>query len=361
MTSHSAKKLSTLRRWNRKKNYFMKALRMRIAKIIWDNRRKKPFALQDIQKILLLRNDDKIGDMVVSTSIMRELSAQGYTVDVLATPKNIAVIQTNPRLNKVLNTDDEDISAQLKAENYDLIIDMGDKISPSSLRFLQSIAGKNVIGFNKEKYNIYNKSIHYKKYNDHITSRYSALMKELGLSNYTTNYELFYPKELDAKVTHFLQETGHEKFVLINSFAADSRREISLIQLKELIDALKITHPEMGIVLLDHLKRINIPLPEGVYISPFNTIPSATALIAQVDMIISPDTSIVHIAATYNKPLIALYGNDLHGEFINSDVWGPGYTDAIQLRTLDKYHPVSSIPVNDIVAAIKKLSAGALK
>ncbi|WP_330984711.1 MULTISPECIES: glycosyltransferase family 9 protein [Enterobacterales] len=361
MTPHSEKKFATLRKWNRSKNYFMKSLRMRFAKMIWDHRSKKTFALQDIQTILLLRDDDKIGDMVVSTSVMRELSKQGYTVDILATPKNIEIVKNNPYINKVLSTEASDITAQLSAEKYDLVIDMGDKISPRSLRFLRSISAKNVIGFNKENYNIYNKSIQYNDYNSHITNRYDLLMQVMGLSDYSTQYELFYPSELDQDVLNFLKNTGHDKFILVNAFAADSRREMSFSQLEELILSLKNAYPATCIILLDHLNRIDLTLPDDVYISPFNTLLSAIALIAHIDMIISPDTSIVHIAATYQKPLVALYGNDLHGQYVNSDVWGPGYANAIQLRTVNKYHPVSSIPVNEIVAAVHKLSAGELK
>ena len=361
MTPHSEKKFATLRRWNRSKNYFMKSLRMRFAKMIWDHRSKKAFALQDIRKILLLRDDDKIGDMVVSTSVMRELSKQGYLVDILATPKNAAIVQYNPYVNKVLSTEAPGIAAQLSAEKYDLVIDMGDKISPASLRFLRNLSAKNVIGFNKENYNIYNKSVQYHDFNGHITNRYDLLMQVMGLADYSTQYELFYPAELDQDVLSFLQKMGHEKFVLINAFAADSRREMSFSQLEELIHSLKNLYPNTGIILLDHLNKIDFTLPEDVYISPFNTLLSAIALISHIDMIISPDTSIVHIAATYNKPLVALYGNDLHGKYVNSDVWGPGYANAIQLRTVNKYHEVSSIPVSEIIAAIHKLSSGELK
>lgn len=361
MTPHSDKKFATLRKWNRSKNYFMKSLRMRMAKMVWDHRCKKAFSLQGIQKILLLRDDDKIGDMVVSTSVMRELSKKGYTVDVLATPKNAAIIKYNPYVDKVFSTETPDIAAQLNAENYDLVIDMGDKISPRSLRFLRSIAGKNVIGFNKENYKIYNKSIHYLDFNSHITRRYDLLMQAMELSDYSTKYELFYPQHLDQDVLDFLNKLGHEKFILINAFAADGRREMSFSQLEELISSLKSVYPATGIVLLDHLNRINFTLPQGVYISPFNTILSAIALISHIDMIISPDTSIVHIAATYNKPLVSLYGNDLHGQYVNSDVWGPGYNNAIQLRTVDKYHPVSSISADEILEAVRKLSAREFK
>jgi ADP-heptose:LPS heptosyltransferase len=360
MTPHSKKKFATLRKWNRKKNYFIKTLRMRLAKLAWDYRVRKPFSHQNLHKVLLLRDDDKIGDMVVSTSLIRDLAKNGYKVDVLATPMNLSVIRYNPHVRKIHLTSSPNIITDLKSENYDLVIDMGDKISPRSLKFLRHIQGKNVIGFNKQQYNIYNKSIVYSGYESHITERYAVLMRSMNLSNFSTNYDLHYPESLAQEADTFLKGLGYEKFILINPFAADSRRELSSMQLNEVLSSLRSLYPETAIIVLDHLSRIELELPTGVFINPFNTIPSVTALISQVDLVISPDTSIVHIAATFNKPLIALYGNDLHGEYVNSDVWAPGYDNAIQLRTEDKYHPVSTIAVTTIVEAVREMSKGIL-
>ncbi len=44
-------------------------------------------------------------------------------------------------------------------------------------------------------------------------------------------------------------------------------------------------------------------------------------------MIISPDTSIVHISAAWNKALICVYKNVTD----NNDLWGPGYENARQI------------------------------
>jgi len=102
-------------------------------------------------------------------------------------------------------------------------------------------------------------------------------------------------------------------------------------------------------------KRIGeLNIPETC-INPFNTLSSAIEIIRLADLVISPDTSIVHIASAWKKPLVCLYGNDIHGQFINSAVWGPGDTKSVQLFTKDKYHPVSTIAVDDIVSAMERL------
>lgn len=50
-------------------------------------------------------------------------------------------------------------------------------------------------------------------------------------------------------------------------------------------------------------------------------------LIRKVDLVISPDTSIVHISATWKKPLVSVYKNITD----NNDLWAPGYKEASQI------------------------------
>jgi ADP-heptose:LPS heptosyltransferase len=51
------------------------------------------------------------------------------------------------------------------------------------------------------------------------------------------------------------------------------------------------------------------------------------ALIHEADMVISPDTSIVHISAAWKKPLVCVYKNITD----NNDLWAPGYKNASQI------------------------------
>lgn len=355
MKPHKQKKFATLRAWNRKRNYFMKSLRMRMAKWMWDEPVRKPFDLQKISKVLLLRNDGKIGDMIISTSLIRELKANGYTVDILATPGNIVVIEHNPHIRKIYVDNNPNITAELAAEHYDLVIDMGDKISPASFHFLKKIEAKNALGFNKEKYNLYNKTITFLGFQEHITHRYSLLMRELNFSHFSTAYELFYPEAINAETVSFLKILPNARNIIVNPFAADAKREMSVEQVRQLFCELRQKHPDYNIIYFDPDNRFDIDLPTGVYKNPYPTLYHAMALIACADLVISPDTAIVHIAAAYKKPLVALYGNEMHGQYHNNDIWGPGYDAAVQIMTQDKYHTISTIKVIDIINAVEKM------
>ncbi|HDZ3112781.1 TPA: lipopolysaccharide heptosyltransferase family protein, partial [Klebsiella pneumoniae] len=83
-------------------------------------------------------------------------------------------------------------------------------------------------------------------------------------------------------------------------------------------------------------------------INPFNTLHYAMALIAQAELIISPDTSVVHMAAAWNKPLIAVYKDVL----LNNRLWAPGYDNARQIIVkCGKVHQHRGL-VDRIIAAL---------
>ncbi|MDC9596831.1 glycosyltransferase family 9 protein [Xenorhabdus anantnagensis] len=66
---------------------------------------------------------------------------------------------------------------------------------------------------------------------------------------------------------------------------------------------------------------------DGVYKYQSESLYHTIYMISQSDLIISPDTSIVHISAAYKKPLVAIY-QDIES---NKTLWGPGYNEAVQI------------------------------
>lgn len=355
------KKFARLRALNRQRNYLMKSLRLHIARLILDHRTKREFAISARKSVLFLRDDDKIGDMVVSTSLFREFKRAGYVVDVLAGKNNAKIIEFNPYVNKyyVVEKDNQHKLEQAKAlakNNYDVVIDMGDKISPFHLLLLKKLNARNVVGFNKAGFNIYNKSLDYLGYSSHVTERYQLLMESFEFISFSTDYDIHVPDSVRSEIHDFMSTIAAPCKVVINPYAADPRRDMSLSQLSALIERIKHEWDQVEIILVGDPARISQLTHLDAVINPYHTLASACEIVRLADMVISPDTAIVHIAAAWKKPLVSLYGNDLHGEYVNSRVWGPGYDAARQLYTKDKHHPVSSIEVDDIILTMKELS-----
>ena len=67
-----------------------------------------------------------------------------------------------------------------------------------------------------------------------------------------------------------------------------------------------------------------------------NNIREVAYLIKKSDFVITPDTSIVHIAACFKRNMIAIYrmSKDEENEK-NSNLWGPNYKNAYQIFSFD--------------------------
>jgi ADP-heptose:LPS heptosyltransferase len=344
------KKFATLRAWNRKRNYLMKDIKyyvkLFVSKIIWDNKCKNKFNVDSIKTVLLLRNEGKLGDMIVDTILLRELNDLGYQIDVLATEANSIILKYNPYVRSTYiakNTDvtsfmknffhnvSSDVIKSLRNNKYDLVIDPSLFDTPiHRLSLFNSIKPMNIIGFNKRNWlNCYNKKIDFNYDENHIKFTYELIMNSLNTNAKKFNYDIFYPYEIDIETKSFVDELkiNSKKIIIINTFAGSADRCLSIQQLKQLTKSLYDFYENINIVFLDHEKLIDMNEFDGVYRYQSNSLYHTVSLISKSDVIISPDTSIVHMSAAFDKPLVAIY-QDVKS---NKTLWGPGYDKAIQV------------------------------
>ncbi|PHM72725.1 glycosyltransferase family 9 protein [Xenorhabdus kozodoii] len=352
------KKLKKLREINRRKNYFLKKVKFNFAKIFIDTWKRSEYNVDCIKKVLFLRDDNKIGDMIVSTSVFRALSENGFELHVLSGRSNYCVIENNPYIDKVYFYPDATkeiikLGLTLKKENYDLVIDMGDQLSVIYLLFIRLVNARNILGFNKDKVNIYNKNIKYFQYESHITERYKTLMNNMGIPAFNIQYDIHVPKSIQDKVYDFYVKLPGKSTIVINPFSAEEKRDLSKEQLVGITSHIIESYPSANIILVGKSNKLNdLSYLNGCIINPFDDFLSAVEIIKYSDLVISPDTSIVHVAAAYEKNTIALYGNDKHGNFVNNNVWSPGNKNAIQLTQKKINSKISEIPLQAILDKI---------
>lgn len=361
--------ISKLRVINRKRNYFFKKIknniRLKLANIIWGQVEKKHWNIEKIKTILIIRNEGTVGDVIVYSSLIEKLSLIGFQVDLLLTESNKIVVENNPYIRNVyisrnlsteefLKSFDHFISkktiAELKENNYDLVIDPCLEFPVHRMKLLKDINAKSVLGFNKpHDIKCYSKSINFDNLNNHITESVRLIACTLGINEFTSiPYKLKIPTKIKSEVKAFLHNLNGDKNVLINIFAGNKERCLSQDQLSLLIDKILEKNNKIRIVLLDHLNKINIIMNHSVVINPFKTIHHVMALISECDLIITPDTSIVHISAAWEKPLISIY-KDVDD---NNTLWAPGYNNASQLifhcRLLSQCNEIPYEIVNEI-------------
>ncbi|WP_367395960.1 glycosyltransferase family 9 protein [Pantoea sp. Ep11b] len=215
-----------IREWNRRKNYYLKKVkleaRISIAKLLWDKRAKVSFNPDSVKTILLVRNEGKVGDIIVSTPLIRSLHQAGYAVDLLVTEACYDVIKYNPFIRHIYKARNCTYNHYLKSLNhtvskatikmlnrnkYDLIIDPSLSEMPvHRMKLFNDINARFVIGLNKKPdIGHYTVSVRFKNKKQHVTELLSLFSKIVGVKDKgSADYSLYFPDGVLDEVKFFL-------------------------------------------------------------------------------------------------------------------------------------------------------------
>lgn len=301
---------------NRRKNFWLRAQKLRLAQFLLNAPRPEqltPETLSSLRKIVFLRNDDKLGDMIVMSSVLRELKKQlpKAQISVIAGPTSAQLLAYNPHVSHVYIGEKNLVSAyklgrRLRGEKIDLFVSFDTEQNAPSLLLLRLLNPRFAFGLNTQKIQLYNLSAIVKG-NEHITQCYQKLFDTLHLRFDNKQPELFLPDSAQEHARTFAQHLPSVR-VALNAFAASKHRSLSVAQVNKLIKEF----PSVGFILLGSpsqrrtLRRAG--LPSNAYFPPeyFNLF-DMLALLKEADLLISPDTMWVHAAAALHTSQICLF------------------------------------------------------
>ncbi|MCF0170125.1 glycosyltransferase family 9 protein [Fusobacterium varium] len=344
-----------LKKINRVFQDYMREKRLKLGKYVWDRKRDKEeiksgnfIENNDIKKILFMRYDGKIGDMVINTLMFREIKKKYPYIEIGVITKGgaKAVIENNPNVDKIYEYKKDrksikELSLKIASEKYDLLIDFSEMLRVNQMMLINLCKARFNMGLNKENWKMfdisYTKPVGY----IHITEIYINILEKLGIKNIDINYELFFTEQQKSKVDELLKELNHKKIVVFNPFAASKHRNINLENIVK-IGKIILEDKENILIFIGEEKRkkelenVMKELGNNTFFPELKDIMETSYLISKADLIITPDTSIVHIAAAFKRKLIAIYRLDGKAENeINRYLWGPNYKEAVQIYSKD--------------------------
>jgi ADP-heptose:LPS heptosyltransferase len=317
-------------------------------------------------KILFIRQD-RIGDVLVSTPIFASIKAHypSAIVDVLLSENNHFVLINDllirkrwiyqKKLSKVIS-----LVRSIREEKYDFAVDMMDNPSVTST-FLCLLSGARWnVGIAKDNNYVYDIRVPMlSRRETHIVDRIAQLVKPFHIDPKTENFSIRYftsPKS-DDFAEEFLSANQLCKHPLvgINISAGGKARFWGIENYRALLSFMTERFPELCPILLyqpsdkDEATKI-VKDNKTVVLSPVTkTFDQFAAFIKRLSLLVSPDTSAIHLASAFNIPSVVLY--------VQSDktlrIWEPYRTDhEVVVTDVDD---LSTIPVTDVQAALKKL------
>lgn len=333
----------------------LRRLRLQIGKFLLD---KKSVGVGNNavppSKILFLRYDGKIGDYIVSSFVFREIKKQAPQthIGVVCSRKNAYLFEENPYIDQLYFVRTKNIADYLRcgkrlaAERYDVVIDPTVLLRNRDLFFLRTIAATCYVGYEKTDYKLFDLNVRDEK--QHFSSVYRQALALVGFNNIDTGYDVPLRAENHAAVKAWSAENGLEDFIALNLFGAGSARRFNEVKMREVLDYLTRNTPK-PIVLLAFpdvmAKLVSLAAQfKGVFVyEKTRTIFDTIELIRFADLLISPDTSVVHIAAGLNKKIIALYSTDEQ----NFAHWHPNNRNETHiLRFKQSVNEISATEIN---------------
>ncbi|HWR82805.1 MAG TPA: glycosyltransferase family 9 protein [Candidatus Deferrimicrobium sp.] len=282
-----------------------------------------------LHRVLFLR-PEKIGDMVISLPVFDALKQRfpQIRISILASPKNYDLIKNDPRFNKIflyrknLWRDTRTMLA-IRRERYDCVVDMICDDSVTAL-FLSQLAapGKPRIGVGKVKFRQYYDFNYDHRLGDtgHIIDNTLQLLQAFGVdSGAVCGYaapHLDQPSlaKADQYIATVLNGRSSALTIGYNLSAGSPTRLWHEDKAVELLRRILETDDRAIIILFaveadrTRAERLRNRVGDRVsLVRSGQSLTDAAALIRKLHVLISPDTSLVHIARSLRVPVVGLY------------------------------------------------------
>lgn len=340
-----------LREINRKIQDYLRPKRLKIGRLIWDKKKEMnnvdlidngKLNMDKVKSILFLRYDGKIGDMVINTLMFKEIKKRYPTIKIGVVARGAAkdIIKYNSNVDIIYVYEkgkEKELAKKIAAKEYDVLVDFSEMLRVNQMKFINLCKAKVNIGLDKEDWKLFD--ISYKKdETKHISDLYERVLKLFRIEDIIPEYEINIPKESMDRVNKIV--AGCEKIVVLNPFAASKHRSLNEENIRKVAE--KLLKDEGGTLFIigepnkeKEIKNIIKDIDGDVRYPELKDILDVVALISKSSYVVTPDTSIVHIAAAFKIPMTAIYRADSE-EDKNSKVWAPNYPEAKQIFSMNR-------------------------
>jgi len=306
-------------------------------------------------RVLYLRYD-RIGDMILSTGLLRALarSHPNVVVDVLASPANAPVLAGNPHVRSIVIADSAYLGAfqRVRRERYDAILDC-QIFSPSTTTLIMMLMSRarHRIGLAGRGIDAaFTLPVARPASARHYVEHLGALASAFGVTNADWRPEIFLTAA-ERALGESRWQAGRR--LLINVSAGKTSRRWPADRFATILRAVRARDD-----LRDDLDVIVTAAPAdrslgedlagvgGRYVST-RSVREAFALVATADYVLTPDTAIAHAASAFGKPAVVMYIRN------RAEVWGPYRTGGIAIGAPEGN--LQSLPVEPVMDAVMDL------
>ncbi|MFW5751766.1 MAG: glycosyltransferase family 9 protein [bacterium] len=253
-----------------------------------------------------------IGDIVLTTPVIRCLKQQveGAEVHYLTKKQFVSLLDKNPYIDKLHLLEDNlnELLLNLENENFDYIIDLHNNLRSSIVKRKLRIISFSFNKLNLKKWLLVNFKIN-RMPHLHIVDRYMETLKVFDVKNDNLGLDYFIPEDDIVDVSE-ISPALKKGYVVIVLGANHKTKQIPNEKIIEVANGL--SYPVILIGGPDDTARGNeiASRCKNVYNVAGNYYFNQSAsVMEQSEMVITPDTGMMHIAAALKKNIISVWGN----------------------------------------------------
>lgn len=324
-------------------------------------------AFPDRPSFVFLRQD-RIGDVLITSPIIRAVREKypDARIDVVLSRNNVMVANTLELFingSYVYQRSTSSLLAIIRAirkQRYDVIVDLLDNASSTSSLLVSMSNTRFAVGIDKENRGVYTHVVPLlDKATTHISERIRSLVMALGIEPASVDMRPMYPiSEADAsRAKALLFPDGRPQHPIGVVFSGSSvLRTYPEEKVIAVLNQIKPLYPSATFFVFcaPHHREQAARIAAAVGAQAVPATPSFHAYAAalhEMDALITPDTSAVHLAAAWDMPSCVLFNQ--HDP--NLYPWYPYQTHCEAV--INHGNDLADIAIDDVVRAIERLFA----
>lgn len=319
----------------KKIEFFFKNILLKILLIFNPVKKESTLPVLDSRSGILFIRLNRIGDALVTTPLLHEVKKQlGCRIIVLANKNNHFIFRNNPSIDQVIIFEKglsgiTGINSIIKKNNIAAIVDLHDDVSTTVSYLVAFAKVKYKIGLRKSNHTLYTHTVErLDPVNNHVILR---VLKLSELFNIPVNTKLvsvkYYPSEeneIQAAVQIHKMNPDNNFLLGINISAGSDARFWGVDKFKKLLEC--ISDYQMRTIIFcnesDYHYACEITSEDYIY-PPTKDFGNFAAAIMMLDLLITPDTSVIHLASIKKIPVFGIYVKYKTDDMI----WSPFNTD----------------------------------
>ena len=267
--------------------------------------------MSSARKILVVRFSS-IGDIILTSPVYRCLKQQlNAEVHLLVKRAFSYAVAGNPYIDKVIEIKSavNEVADELRDEGYDHIVDLHHNLRSMQVKRLLGTPSTSVEKLNIDKWLLVNLKWDRMPKDPHMVRRNIATIEPLGAEYDGKGLDFFIPKDQEVDLAQY-PNMAPGGFVALTIATSTPTRSMESSQLEQLVEMLQLPVALLGgpgeaavgeSIANQHGNVVNL--------AGKMSLQQSASVIQQSAVLVAPDTSLMHIGAALDHPMVTVWGS----------------------------------------------------